>query len=99
MNRRRFLTATSAGVGTLALAANRLFATQGSLTTEIVVGGAGAFGGWTALYLREQGFTVTLIDQRHHAWRLRGQSRRRPGQAAGTGSDLQIERWLILNHG
>jgi sarcosine oxidase len=25
--------------------------------------GAGAFGGWTALYLREMGFSVTLVDQ------------------------------------
>jgi sarcosine oxidase len=63
MNRRRFLTAASAGVGTLALGAGRLLASQGSRTTEIVVVGAGAFGGWTALYLREQGFTVTLVDQ------------------------------------
>ena len=63
MNRRRFLTAASAGVGMLALGAGRLLASQGSRTTEIVVVGAGAFGGWTALYLREQGFTVTLVDQ------------------------------------
>jgi glycine/D-amino acid oxidase-like deaminating enzyme len=63
MNRRRFLEAAGAGIGTLALGARRLLATQGSSTTEIVVVGAGAFGGWTALYLREMGFTVTLIDQ------------------------------------
>ena len=25
--------------------------------------GAGAFGGWTALYLREMGLSVTMIDQ------------------------------------
>lgn len=25
--------------------------------------GAGAFGGWTALYLREMGFGVTMVDQ------------------------------------
>src|SRR6476619_5170615 len=30
---------------------------------DIVVVGAGAFGGWTALYLREMGHSVTLIDQ------------------------------------
>jgi NADPH-dependent 2,4-dienoyl-CoA reductase/sulfur reductase-like enzyme len=29
---------------------------------EVAVIGAGAFGGWTALYLREMGFSVTLID-------------------------------------
>jgi sarcosine oxidase len=63
-NRRRFLKAASAGVGALALDADRLSAGQrGNPTTEIVVVGAGAFGGWTALYLREMGFTVTMIDQ------------------------------------
>jgi len=35
MNRRRFLMAASAGVGTLALAANRLFSSQTPLTTLI----------------------------------------------------------------
>jgi glycine/D-amino acid oxidase-like deaminating enzyme len=29
---------------------------------EVAVIGAGAFGGWTALYLREMGLSVTLID-------------------------------------
>jgi glycine/D-amino acid oxidase-like deaminating enzyme len=66
LDRRRFLTAAGAGVGTLALRAGRLLAGQRPATnaaTEIVVVGAGAFGGWTALYLREMGFSVTLIDQ------------------------------------
>src|SRR5262249_50379908 len=31
--------------------------------SDIVVVGAGAFGGWTALYLREMGNSVTLVDQ------------------------------------
>jgi glycine/D-amino acid oxidase-like deaminating enzyme len=31
--------------------------------TDVAVIGAGAFGGWTALYLREMGLRVTLIDQ------------------------------------
>ena len=78
VNRRRFLKATSSGVGALALgagrqaagavslarAADRLFAGQApaaNANAEIIVVGAGAFGGWTALYLREMGFTVTLI--------------------------------------
>jgi hypothetical protein len=30
--------------------------------SHIVVIGAGAFGGWSALYLRRRGFRVTLID-------------------------------------
>jgi sarcosine oxidase len=66
LNRRRFLTAAGAGVGTLALRAGRLLAGQRTVAnaaTEIVVVGAGAFGGWTALYLREMGFSVTLVDQ------------------------------------
>jgi sarcosine oxidase len=66
LNRRRFLKAAGAGVGALALGPDRLFADQQSVspsTAEIVVVGAGAFGGWTALYLREMGFAVTMIDQ------------------------------------
>src|SRR5207244_7181228 len=66
LNRRRFLKAASAGVGTLAVGPARLFGGQQAAinpTAEIVVVGAGAFGGWTALYLREMGHTVTLIDQ------------------------------------
>ena len=66
VNRRRFLRAASGGVGALAVGTERLFASQGTAAgtaTEVVVVGAGAFGGWTALYLREMGHTVTLIDQ------------------------------------
>ena len=64
VNRRKFLKTASGGVGALAfgdpLLARRQIANRNA---EIVVVGAGAFGGWTALYLREMGFTVTLIDQ------------------------------------
>jgi len=35
---------------------------QTSPSPEIVVVGAGAFGGWTALYLREMGHSVRLVD-------------------------------------
>ena len=66
VNRRRFLEAASAGVGALTLGRQRVFAGQQSAatpTSEIVVVGAGAFGGWTALYLREMGFAVTMVDQ------------------------------------
>src|SRR5438034_10916097 len=65
-NRRRFLKAAGTGFGTLALGAERLLASQESVTSanaEIVVVGAGAFGGWTALYLREMGLSVTMVDQ------------------------------------
>jgi glycine/D-amino acid oxidase-like deaminating enzyme len=66
LNRRRFLETAGAGVGTLALGPDRLFAAQRSATdptAEIIVVGAGAFGGWTALYLREMGYEVTMVDQ------------------------------------
>lgn len=66
LNRRRFLKTATTGVGALALGAEKLFAGQSPSTAanaEVVVVGAGAFGGWTALYLREMGHSVTLIDQ------------------------------------
>src|SRR5215217_4161147 len=67
VNRRRFLGAATGGVGALAAGSwpafgNQAAATRGG-TADIVVVGAGAFGGWTALYLREMGHTVTLLDQ------------------------------------
>jgi glycine/D-amino acid oxidase-like deaminating enzyme len=73
-DRRRFLKAAGAGVGSLAADAKRLLAGQRTgpnPNAEIIVVGAGAFGGWTALYLREMGFSVTLID---HVWLVGGGS-------------------------
>jgi len=35
---------------------------QSGTTADVAVIGAGAFGGWTALYLREMGLSVVLID-------------------------------------
>jgi sarcosine oxidase len=64
LNRRRFL--QTAGGGALAAAswsASPSGERQPPANAEIVVVGAGAFGGWTALYLREMGHRVTLIDQ------------------------------------
>src|SRR5207253_2053998 len=61
------------GVTTLAVAGEQMLVASAprsqpahSVTTpvsDIAVVGAGAFGGWTALYLREMGLSVTLIDQ------------------------------------
>ena len=61
MNRRRFLTAAGGTLGTLALrqADRQPLRAQ---SPDVVVIGAGAFGGWTALYLREMGVPVTMID-------------------------------------
>lgn len=70
LNRRAFLKAAGAGVSTLALAGEQALVAEPqpvqpatARNSEIVVIGAGAFGGWTALYLREMGFSVTLVDQ------------------------------------
>ncbi|HET7292752.1 MAG TPA: FAD-dependent oxidoreductase [Vicinamibacteria bacterium] len=54
--RRTFLKIAGAG----AVAASSRAAGQAS--AEVVVVGAGAFGGWTALCLRELGASVTLLD-------------------------------------
>jgi glycine/D-amino acid oxidase-like deaminating enzyme len=57
LDRRAFLK-VGAEAGALALATRARAATS----AEIVVVGAGAFGGWTALHLRERGASVTLLD-------------------------------------
>src|SRR5687767_12040841 len=72
MNRRNFLKAA----GALAISGpDMLSATDrsqapairsvagNSLTADVAVVGAGVFGGWTALCLREMGHSVVLIDQ------------------------------------
>src|SRR3954471_2211097 len=74
LNRRRFLKAAGGSVGALTAAswpagatkaagAATVPAPQAQPRAEVVVVGAGAFGGWTALYLREMGHSVTLVDQ------------------------------------
>ena len=71
MDRRAFL--GLAGSSAMALAAGRpptvgtrVTAARGQASAgaapDVVVIGAGAFGGWTALSLRELGLTVTLVD-------------------------------------
>jgi sarcosine oxidase len=63
INRRRFLEATGAS---LALAGSTSVHGQGPAIApgapDVAVIGAGAFGAWTALVLRERGARVTLID-------------------------------------
>lgn len=70
VDRRTFLKVAGAGAvlgstgelhGTPAAAPTRAPGVhQGS--PDVVVVGAGAFGGWTALYLRQMGANVTLVD-------------------------------------
>lgn len=71
LDRRRFLKVAGAQAGVLAAAPKSL---EAALTErrapgisgrapEVVVVGAGAWGGWTAYYLTQLGASVTLVDQ------------------------------------
>lgn len=68
LDRRSFLKEAGVKVGLLAAGQRALPAMPGShgivssRSPEIVVIGAGAFGGWTALHLRKMGASVTLVD-------------------------------------
>ena len=76
MNRRNFLKAAGANVGALAISGPDALGATGRaqrpalrpavanrLTADVAVIGAGVFGGWTALSIREMGLSVVLIDQ------------------------------------
>ncbi len=54
--------AASALAGTLAHSADQSAPAIAANLPDVVVVGAGAFGAWTALALRERGATVTLLD-------------------------------------
>jgi glycine/D-amino acid oxidase-like deaminating enzyme len=58
LDRRTFLEAAGVQAGVLAVASRA----RAQTSPEVVVIGAGAFGGWTALALRERGASVTLLD-------------------------------------
>ena len=106
MNRRTFLKLTGAGVGAVGWQAPR--SVQAASTPvvwpptqpdaanpEVVVIGAGAFGGWTALYLREMGRRVALVDAYGP-----GNSRSSSGGdtrqiRAGYGDREMYSRWAI----
>ena len=68
VNRRTFLQVAGAQAGALAVggsvgaASSLTRSMQSGITADVAVIGAGAFGGWTALYLREMGLSVVLID-------------------------------------
>ena len=66
VDRRTFLKAAGVPIGASALGFDPSKgvspAMQASPNSSVVVIGAGAFGAWTALHLREMGHTVTLVD-------------------------------------
>jgi glycine/D-amino acid oxidase-like deaminating enzyme len=59
-SRRRFL--KTGFTGLIGLAAAARTSGQSGPKPHVLVAGAGAFGGWTALYLLRQGARVTLVD-------------------------------------
>jgi len=104
MNRRTFLETAAAGVGTLALPGGRAQAdtaarqprpASAGASADVVVVGAGAFGGWTALYLREMGVNVTLVDA-YGAGNARASSGGETRQIrAGYASQEYYTRWVV----
>jgi len=73
LSRRKFLSVSGGSLGLFAITGGRSHAAEpiqsihgrpaaNASTVDVAVIGAGAFGGWTALYLREMGLSVALID-------------------------------------
>jgi glycine/D-amino acid oxidase-like deaminating enzyme len=62
MDRRSFLAGSTAAAAAEGVAPALSAPAISAGRPEIVVVGAGAFGGWTALVLRERGYRVTLLD-------------------------------------
>lgn len=61
-DRREFLKRTAAQAGALLVSAPARAPALVARAPDVVVVGAGAFGGWTAWYLRRMGARVTLVD-------------------------------------
>lgn len=69
MNRKKFIQLTGTGIGASVFGGAVRFSQKGSAakpllnrTPDVVVVGAGAFGGWTAWHLAQKGAKVTLLD-------------------------------------
>lgn len=60
--RRDFLKIAGAGTGALLTGCAPAFLRSGRASTNVIVVGAGAWGGWAALNLRRMGARVTLVD-------------------------------------
>ena len=99
MNRRTFLKTAGGGLGALTSAREWTLdagqrAARGAVR-DVVVVGAGAFGGWTALYLQEMGVAVTLIDQ-YGPGNSRSSSGGETRQIrAGYGDREMYTRWVV----
>jgi len=62
LDRREFLRVAGTGAGALLAGCTPAFLRSGRAGAHVVVIGAGAFGGWTALNLQRMGARVTLVD-------------------------------------
>ncbi|UWX04037.1 FAD-dependent oxidoreductase [Pseudoxanthomonas sp. NC8] len=107
MDRRDFLKAAGINAGALAVgmglgaapvAANGQRAARANPAggaSDIAVVGAGAFGGWTALYLREQGHAVALVDQYGAGNALASSGGESRQIRAGYGERELYTRWVL----
>ena len=66
-----------------------------SLTADVAVVGAGVFGGWTALCLREMGLSVVLIDQYGPGNSKSSSGGEVRGMRAAYGDREHYTRWAI----
>ncbi len=106
VSRRTFLKMTGAAPAAVALTADPAGYTDPAVgapsigqssagAPEVVVVGAGAFGGWTALNLRELGHSVTLVDA-HGPGNSRSSSGGETRQIrAGYGDRAIYTRWVL----
>nr|QIQ10694.1 Monomeric sarcosine oxidase [uncultured bacterium] len=109
MNRRKFLEAASACGGALAISGTRSWgattapaqapairtSTGNVITADVAVIGAGVFGGWTALSLREMGHSVVMIDQYGPGNSKSSSGGEVRGMRAGYGDREYYTRWAI----
>ncbi len=94
LDRRSFLEIAGKNLGALGVLPALSLRAQDEVP-EVAVIGAGAFGGWTALYLREMGLSVTLIDA-HGPGNARSSSAGETRQIrASYGTRELYSRWAI----
>jgi len=111
MNRRMFIKSAGANAGTLVIGGNAILtaasdaspspASQtisrsgGNVTADVAVLGAGVFGGWTALHLREMGLSVAMIDQYGPGNSKSSSGGEVRGMRATYGDQEHYSRWAI----
>jgi len=111
MNRRTFMKTAGVNAGTFAigggavlraaLGTSQVPASQaapsagGAMTADVAVLGAGVFGGWTALNLREMGLSVIMIDQYGPGNSKSSSGGEIRGMRATYGDQEHYSRWAI----